>query len=95
VEESANSAFDLILMDVQMPEMDGHEATTAIRARELNTGAHIPIIAMTAHALASDKERCLSAGMDAYIAKPLKRADLLQAIDDVLSPGQAVQTLKH
>ncbi len=72
-------SFDLILMDVQMPEMDGFEATAKLRARpEL---AHLPIIAMTAHALAGDRERCLTAGMDDYITKPLKVADLSAAIN--------------
>jgi two-component system, sensor histidine kinase and response regulator len=76
-------SFDLILMDVQMPEMDGLEATAAIRERERNTGRHVPIVAMTAHAMAGDRERCLAAGMDAYIAKPLRPAELMATIDAV------------
>ena len=72
--------FDLILMDVQMPEMDGLEATVAIRTREKRTGCHVPIIAMTAHALKGDRRRCLEAGMDAYIAKPIHVEQFLNAI---------------
>src|SRR6476646_5822605 len=67
VERSAAEALDLILMDVQMPEMSGIEATEAIRERERRDGGHVPIIAMTAHAMAGDRERCLSAGMDDYV----------------------------
>jgi signal transduction histidine kinase/DNA-binding response OmpR family regulator len=76
-----NHTFDLVLMDVQMPEMDGFEATRAIRASELGTSAHLPIIAMTAHAMAGDRERCISAGMDDYISKPVRASDLLDLID--------------
>jgi signal transduction histidine kinase/DNA-binding response OmpR family regulator len=73
-------AFDLVLMDVQMPEMDGFEATAAIRAKERASGRHVPILAMTAHAMKGDKERCLAAGMDGYVTKPFKPAALLAAI---------------
>jgi PAS domain S-box-containing protein len=76
--------FDLILMDVQMPEMDGFETTAAIRARERLTGAHIPIIAMTAHALKGDQESCLAAGMDGYISKPIRVQELLATVEDRL-----------
>ena len=64
--------FDLVLMDVQMPEMDGFEVTAHIRAQEKGTGHHVPIIAMTAHAMKGDRERCLQAGMDGYVAKPIQ-----------------------
>jgi CheY-like chemotaxis protein/HPt (histidine-containing phosphotransfer) domain-containing protein len=77
--------FDLVLMDVQMPELDGLETTTAIRERERATGAHIPIVAVTAHALRGDAERCLAAGMDDYLAKPLQPRELRAAIQRVTS----------
>jgi PAS domain S-box-containing protein len=76
--------FDLILMDVQMPEMDGLAATRAIREAEKRSGRHMPIIAMTAHALKGDRERCLQAGMDEYVPKPVREMQLWTAIDRVL-----------
>ncbi|HJW02280.1 MAG TPA: ATP-binding protein [Azospira sp.] len=72
--------FDLVLMDMQMPEMDGLEATRLIRAREASVGGHVPIIAMTANAMAGDRERCLEAGMDAYVSKPIQRDEFFAAI---------------
>jgi PAS domain S-box-containing protein len=75
--------FDLILMDVQMPEMDGLEATTAIRAAESSTGKHVPIVAMTAHALKGDREKCLGVGMDGYLSKPIRIDELKQAMSEV------------
>jgi len=81
----AQHTFDLVLMDVQMPEIDGFEATAAIRAREHEGGGHLPIIAMTAHVMKGDQERCLAAGMDDYVAKPVKAADLYAAIDRQLT----------
>jgi signal transduction histidine kinase/DNA-binding response OmpR family regulator len=77
--------FDLVLMDVQMSEMDGLQATTLIREGELKSGTHIPIIAMTAHAMAGDRERFLAAGMDGYVSKPLRVEAFFSTIEDVLS----------
>jgi PAS domain S-box-containing protein len=75
--------FDLILMDVQMPDMDGFQATSEIRERESMTGEHIPIIALTAHAIKGDRERCLDAGMDEYLSKPIQRGELTAVIRKV------------
>jgi len=78
--------FDMVLMDVQMPDTGGLAATAAIRDREQNTDTHIPIIAMTAHAMVGDKERCLAAGMDRYVSKPLHAKELFAAIEDLFPP---------
>ena len=84
---------DLVLMDVQMPEMDGFEATKIIRTREGRSGRHVPIIAMTAHAMKGDRERCLAAGMDSYVAKPIQAKELLQAIEPFIpAAAQSEQT---
>ena len=85
VEAVARERFDVILLDVQMPEMDGFEATRRIRATEHGTERHAPIIAMTAHAMAGDRERCLAAGMDDYISKPLEKTALLRLIHQFAS----------
>jgi len=81
--------FDLVLMDIQMPDMDGFEATGEIRKREKLTGRRTPIIALTAHALKEDRERCLSAGMDAYVTKPIRPAELFGVIQNVLESSAA------
>jgi len=73
--------FDLVLMDLQMPEMDGLDATRAIRAAEGDSGRHLPIVALTAHAMKGDRERCLAAGMDGYVSKPVQAAELFAAIE--------------
>ena len=106
---SERAAFDLILMDVQMPEMDGFAATTAIREKEHSANlalstpdsrlqtldsrlSHIPIVAMTAHALKGDRERCLEAGMDAYVSKPLHAQELLEVIERMVPAATAAET---
>ncbi len=81
--EAEKHRFDLILMDVQMPEMGGFEATAAIREREQHSGRRIPIVAMTAHALPEDRERCLRAGMDAYVPKPIRTEELLKTVEQL------------
>jgi two-component system sensor histidine kinase/response regulator len=85
----AQQPFDLVLMDVQMPTMGGLEATAAIREQEQTNGTHVPIIAMTAHAMKADRERCLAAGMNGYIAKPIRRDAFEAVISQVLGrmPG--------
>ena len=87
VAKAAAERFDLILMDVQMPGMDGFEATAAIRERERHTGGHTPIVAMTAHAMAGDRERCLADGMDEYLSKPIRPADFLATMEKLV-PSQ-------
>ena len=81
LEALEKQAFDLVLMDVQMPTMDGLQATRAIRKAELKSGKHIPIIAMTAHAMVGDMERCLEAGMDDYITKPIRPHQLVELLE--------------
>jgi len=80
----ASGTFDLILMDIQMPEMDGIEATRQIREKEQTGKRHIPIAAMTAHAMKGDREKCLAAGMDGYISKPIKAAELYEVIETLV-----------
>jgi CheY-like chemotaxis protein len=75
--------YDVVIMDVQMPEMDGFEATRTIRDRERRSAGHIPIIALTAHAMKGDAERCLDAGMDGYLGKPISAAALQQMLASV------------
>jgi PAS domain S-box-containing protein len=81
IDALAEQAFDVVLMDVQMPEMGGFEATAIVREREKATGAHAWIVAMTAHAMAGDRARCLAAGMDDYIAKPVSPAELFAVVE--------------
>ena len=83
--------FDLVLMDLQMPEMDGFETTAAIRARERDGGRHTPIVAVTAHAMQGDRQRCLDAGMDGYLSKPIKAIELFEVIDRVIAAGDVAE----
>jgi len=92
LERARWEGFDVVLMDVQMPEMDGLEATASIRARERATGRHLPIIAMTAHAMKGDKERCLEAGMDGYVSKPVRAKDLFDEIKKHVPSAEAPAT---
>jgi CheY-like chemotaxis protein len=86
-------SFDVALMDVQMPKMSGIEAAQAIREAEKTTGAHVPIVAMTAHAMKGDRERCLASGMDAYVSKPVQAEELFRAIEGfIVRPGRTRET---
>jgi PAS domain S-box-containing protein len=89
LEAALHGQFDLVLMDVQMPEMDGLEATAIIRKDELNTERHLPIIAMTAYAMKGDRRRCLEAGMDSYVAKPIRANELFATIEYTLAALRA------
>jgi two-component system sensor histidine kinase/response regulator len=89
LEQSGRGAFDLVLMDLQMPVMGGFEATAAIRDAERGSGAHLPIVALTAHAMKGDRERCLEAGMDGYVTKPIDGAELARVIDQLVPPATA------
>jgi len=92
-ENAVSPGFDAVLMDIQMPEMDGMEATAAIREREKPSGRHLPIIAMTAHAMRGDRERCLAGGMDGYISKPIHPRDLFAEIERCLAGIQNIATM--
>ncbi len=87
VREARAQSFDVVLMDVQMPEMDGLAATRAIRQAENGTGGHVPILGVTAHAMKGDRERCLAAGMDGYVPKPIRPGPLFAAIHAALARG--------
>jgi two-component system sensor histidine kinase/response regulator len=86
VEAFQRQHFDLILMDIQMPEMDGLEATATIRTLQTGSGVRTPIVALTAHALNGDREKCLESGMDGYVAKPIQAAVMYKVMDDVMRP---------
>jgi CheY-like chemotaxis protein len=84
LEALAHGEFDVILLDVQMPEMGGFEATSIIREQEKESTRHIPIIAMTAHAMKGDREKCIAAGMDDYISKPISSQDLAKVLAELV-----------
>ncbi|MGC8660144.1 MAG: response regulator, partial [Desulfomonilaceae bacterium] len=84
LEAIAHEKFDAVLMDIQMPELDGLAATRIIREAEKDTASHIPIIALTAHAMAGDKEKCLKAGTDAYLSKPIRLQELVETIESLV-----------
>jgi CheY-like chemotaxis protein len=85
IEALNQESFDLVLMDVQMPEMDGLEATTIIREKEKKTGQHQPIVALTAHAMTGDRDRCLTVGMDGYLTKPIRPQELDELLDSYVN----------
>jgi CheY-like chemotaxis protein len=91
VDASEKERFDLILMDVQMPELDGFEATQLIREREKASGGHLPIVAMTAHAMKGDREKCLATGMDDYVSKPINRDELFSVIEKFTKGGETTE----
>jgi CheY-like chemotaxis protein len=95
LERSAFDGFDLVLMDVQMPEIDGFKATAMIREKEKTVGKHVPIVAMTARAMKGDRERCLAAGMDGYVAKPIRVEDLFAAIKRVFQSSSGTEPAVH
>jgi len=92
VAAATQGKFEIVFMDVQMPIMDGLQATAGIREAERATGAHIPIVAMTAHAMKGDDQRCLAAGMDAYIPKPINRSELIAVLQRFSSATVALRT---
>jgi CheY-like chemotaxis protein/HPt (histidine-containing phosphotransfer) domain-containing protein len=85
VEAVNQNSFDLMLLDIQMPELDGFEVIESVRRREQIAGGHLPVIAMTAHSMKGDRERCLQAGMDDYVSKPIRPAELFAVLDRVLA----------
>jgi two-component system sensor histidine kinase/response regulator len=89
-EQNATRKFDIVLMDVQMPEMDGLQATAYIRKKEKQLGEHIPIVAMTAHTMKGDRERCLEGRMDGYISKPITPGGLAKVIEQVLTVSASI-----
>jgi signal transduction histidine kinase/CheY-like chemotaxis protein len=95
IEKFEQESYDLILMDVQMPEIDGLEAAAIIRRRELGTGAHIPIVAMTANTMQGDREICLAAGMDGYVSKPLNIKEFLAVVQGLIRPAENAPEMRQ
>jgi len=96
VDAVAGEHFDVVFMDVQMPVMDGFEAVAAIRRREeAEKSGRIPIVAMTAHAMAGDRDRCLAAGMDGYVGKPIRPAELMAALAPFLVHDAPARIVAH
>jgi CheY-like chemotaxis protein len=95
LEALERETFDLVLMDVQMPVMNGFQATAAIRAKEQETGRHLPIVAMTAHAMKGDREKCFEAGMDGYVSKPIETDELFKAIASVRAPPEGSTAISN
>jgi CheY-like chemotaxis protein/HPt (histidine-containing phosphotransfer) domain-containing protein len=93
LEKSVFAGFDLVLMDIQMPEMDGLEATAIIRQKEKSSGMHLPIIALTAHAMKGDEDRCLGAGADGYLSKPIQHEKLFATIERLVPATVDLLTL--
>jgi two-component system sensor histidine kinase/response regulator len=89
VQAAEREEFGVVLMDMQMPEMDGFEATAAIREKERGTSRHTPIVAMTAHALKADEDRCPDSGMDGYISKPIRSSQLCEILERMLDAHEA------
>jgi two-component system sensor histidine kinase/response regulator len=85
LEALEKESFDLVLMDVQMPVMDGFEATAAIRKKEGGSGVHLPVVALTAHAMKGDREKCLAGGMDGYLTKPIRPQELDELLESYLA----------
>ena len=88
----ASAQYDLVLMDCQLPTMDGYEATRALRVRERGTGRHVPVIALTANALGEERDNCLAAGMDDYLSKPVRFDDLAAMIARWIPPKAETET---